>query len=405
MVSVCRREERIMSGISASDPGPAGDQELIGRLFSPEGRADPYSLYHGSTLPGCRHAVASRMLKDPRIGPPQLGMEDSDQLMWRTFSRWLLNLDGERHQAMRQRFGRVFARGRVERYRPLIEARAHKLIDAVADAGEMDLVTDFARPLPFAIVTSVLGVPEDRQPWLAERMHILDVGFARQQDQDAVAATSAAIGEMLDYFGDLLDQRARTPEDDLMSTLAADPPADDEGRADLLANCVFFINAGHITTTSLITGGLLLLVVHPDALARLVRSPDLIPDAVEEMLRMVTPVSLVMCRARRDVEIDGYHVLAGQRRVVFTAGANRDPEAFAEPDTFDVGRSPNPHLAFSAGAHFCLGAPLARLHGQVAIRVLLDRLPDVHLAGEPEWLGSFPLRVPEHLPIGWGRTG
>jgi len=393
-----------MSGIAAPDPGPAGEQELIARLFSPEGRADPYPLYHDSALPGCRHAAASKLLKDPRLGPPMLGMEGSDELMWRTFSRWLLNLDGERHQAMRQRFGRVFARGRVERYRPLIQERAHTLIDSVASAGEMDLVTDFARPLPFAIVTSVLGVPEDRQPWLAERMHILDVGFARQQDPDAVAATSAAVGEMLDYFSELLDQRARAPVDDLMSTLAADPPTDDEGRADLLANCVFFINAGHITTTSLITGGLLLLLEHPDSLAGLAQNPGLIPDAVEEMLRMVSPVSLVLCRARRDVEIDGYRVASGQQRVVFTAGANRDPATFAEPDTFDIGRSPNPHLAFSAGAHFCLGAPLARLHGQVAMQVLLERLPGVHLDGEPEWLGSFPLRVPEHLPIAWRPT-
>jgi cytochrome P450 len=394
-----------MGESATTDPGPAGDQELIGRLFSPAARASPYPLYRGSRLPGCRHAVASRMLKDPRLGPPVLGLEGSEQLMWRTFSRWLLNLDGERHKAMRQRFGRVFARGRVERYRPVIEARAGALIDAVAAAGEMDLVAEFARPLPFAIVTSVLGVPGDRQPWLAERMHILDVGFARQHDPDAVTATSRAIAEMLDYFDELLDRRARAPEDDLMSMLAADPPADDQARADLLANCVFFVNAGHITTTSLIAGGLQLLLEHPSSLARLQQHPDLVPDAVEEMLRMVSPVSVVLCRARHDVEIDGYRLPAGQQRVVFTAAANRDPDAYPDPDQFDITRRPtNPHLAFSAGAHFCLGAPLARLHGQIATNMLLDRLPDLHLTGEPEWLGSFPLRVPEHLPIAWRPT-
>jgi len=390
-----------MCSSAPADPGPAGDQELIGRLFSPEARADPYPLYHGSLLPGCRHAVASAMLKDPRLGPPMLGLEGSAELMWRTFSRWLLNLDGERHKAMRQRFGRVFARGRVEQYRPVVEARAGALIDAVAGSGEMDLVTEFARPLPFAIVTSVLGVPEDRQSWLAERMHILDVGFARQHDPGAVAGSSQAIAEMLDYFNELLDLRAQSPEGDLMSMLAADPPADDEGRADLLANCVFFVNAGHITTTSLITGGVQLLLEHPDSLARLQREPNLIPDAVEEMLRMVSPVSVVLCRASSDVEIEGYRLPGGQQRVVFTAGANRDPDTYVDPDRFDIERAPNPHLAFSAGAHFCVGAPLARLHGQVATGMLLDRLPDIHLAGDPEWLGSFPLRVPEHLPIAW----
>lgn len=390
-----------MSENAAPDEGPNGDQQLIARLFSPAARADPYPLYQDAPLPGCRHAVASRMLKDPRLGPPMLGLETANELMWRTFARWLLNLDGDRHRAMRQRFARIFTPGRVERYRPAIEARAHALIDAVATTGQMDLVTDFARPLPFAIVTSVLGVPEDRRPWLAERMHTLDTGFAHQHDPDVVAAASGAVREMLDYFSELLDQRARAPQDDLMSRLAADPPADDEGRADLLANCVFFISAGHVTTSSLISGGLLLLLENPEQLARLRQNLDLVPNAVEEMLRLVSPVSVVLCRARSDVEIDGYHVAAGQQRVVFPAGANRDPSTFTDPNTFDIGRSPNPHLAFSAGAHFCLGAPLARLHGEVTIHVLLERLPGVQLAGKPEWLGSIPLRVPEHLPIAW----
>jgi cytochrome P450 len=390
-----------VSGNAAPDTGANGDQELIARLFSPAARADPYGLYQDAPLPGCRHAVASRMLKDPRVGPPVLGLETASELMWRSFARWLLNLDGDRHRAMRQRFARIFTPGRVAQYRPVIEARAHALIDGVITNGQMDLVTDFARPLPFAIITSVLGIPDGRRPWLAERMHTLDTGFARQHDPNAVATASGAIGEMLDYFSELLDQRARDPQDDLMSRLAADLPADEDGRADLVANCVFFINAGHVTTTGLIAGGLLLLLENPEQLARLRHNLDLVPSAVEEMLRLVSPVSVVLRRARSDVEIGGYHMAAGQQRVVFPAGANRDHRAFPDPDTFDIGRSPNPHLAFSAGVHFCLGAPLARLHGQVTIRVLLERLPDIQLAGEPQWLGSIPLRVPEHLPIVW----
>jgi pimeloyl-[acyl-carrier protein] synthase len=370
-------------------------------LFSPAARANPYPFYRHAPLPGCGHAVASRMLKDPHLGPPMLKLDVANELMWRTFARWLINLDGDRHRAMRQRFGRIFTPGRVERYRPAIAARAHALIDAVAPAGQMDFVTGFARPLPFAIVTSVLGVPEECRPWLAEHMHTLDAGFARQQDAGAVAAASRAIGEMLEYFSGLLDERARAPEDDLISKLAADPPADDEGRADLLANCVFFISAGHATTASLLAGGLLLLLENPRQLSRLRQNPDLVPSAVEEMLRQVSPVSVVLRRSRSDVEIDGYHMAEGQQRVVFPAGANRDPGTFAYPDTFDIGRAPNPHLAFSAGEHFCLGAPLARLHGAVAIRVLLERLHNVRLAGQPEWLGSIPLRMPEHLPIAW----
>src|SRR5215468_6808264 len=145
-----------MGANPTTDEGPDGDQRLIARLFSPAARTDPYPLYQGTPLPGCRHAAASRMLKDPRMGPPALGLETADELMWRTFARWMLNLDGDRHHAMRQRFGRNFTSGRIEQYRPAISRRAHELIDAVAAAGQMDLVTDFALPLPFTIVTAVL---------------------------------------------------------------------------------------------------------------------------------------------------------------------------------------------------------------------------------------------------------
>src|SRR5262249_62048523 len=137
------------------------------RAPPPPPRPAPPPLPSAAPPPACPPAVAARSLKAPRLGPPMLGLETAGELMWRTFARWLLNLDGDRHRAMRQRFARIFTPGRVERYRPAIEARAHALIDAVAATGQMDLVTDFARPLPFAIVTSVLGVPEDRRPWLA----------------------------------------------------------------------------------------------------------------------------------------------------------------------------------------------------------------------------------------------
>jgi pimeloyl-[acyl-carrier protein] synthase len=120
---------------------------------------------------------------------------------------------------------------------------------------------------------------------------------------------------------------------------------------------------------------------------------------------MVSPVSVVSCRARDDVELDDYRFARGEQRLVFPPGANRDPDAFAHPDVFDITRSPNPHLAFSAGAHFCLGAPLARLHGEVAIDTLLQRLPDLRLAGAPEWLGTIPIRNPAHLPLAWRVAG
>jgi cytochrome P450 len=383
------------------DEGADADQRLAGMLFSPDARADPYPLYRTVAVPGCHHAAATAMLRDNRLGPPRLDDPATGEPMWVMFGRWLLNLDGDRHTAMRQRFSRIFTPRRVEQYRPAIEAEANRLIDTVVDDGGMDLVSAFARPLPFAIVTAVLGVPADQRAWLAERMIALDVGFTRRDQPGVIEHASAATQDMLAFFSRLLEQRRAAPRDDLLSILAADTPDDDEGRADLLANCVFLIEAGHATTTSLITGATLLLLAHADQRERLHAEPTLLSSAVEESLRLVSPISVVLCRAREDVDIHGYHFAAGEQRLVFPPGANRDPEVFADADRFDVARSPNPHLAFSAGAHFCLGAPLARLHGEVALATLLRRLPDLRLAGEPEWLGSIPLRAPQHVPVAW----
>jgi cytochrome P450 len=390
-----------MSGEVIHDDGPDGDQRLAGMLFSPEARADPYPLYRTVDVPGCRHATAAAMLKDPRLGPPKLDEPATGELLWTTFERWLLNLDGDRHRGMRQRFSRIFTPRKVEQYRSTIASTAQALLDAVIDAGHMDLVTDFALPLPFSVITDVLGVPPERRAWLAEQMRYLDTGFEHRHEPGTVRRASAAVEEMLTYFTALLDARTASPEDDLMSLLAADSPTDDEDRADLVANCIFFVEAGHVTTSSLITGATLLLLQHPEQLARLHADPELVRLAVEEALRMVSPVSVVLCQARVDVQIDGYRLTPDRPRIVFPAGANRDGSVFSEPDRFDIARAPNPHLAFSAGAHFCLGAPLARLHGEVALATLLERLPDLELAGEPQWLGSIPLRVPQHLPVRW----
>lgn len=172
----------------------------------------------------------------------------------------------------------------------------------------------------------------------------------------------------------------------------------------MLANCVLFVIAGHATTTSLIAGGILLLLQHPEHLHDLVARPERIPAAVEEMLRLITPTSVVLTRADQDAVVDGCPFHAGEHRYVFLAAANRDPEVFADADRFEPAREPNPHLTFSAGKHYCLGAPLARLHGEIAIGSLLRRLPGLRLAGAPEWRGSIPLRELESLPIAWDRT-
>jgi pimeloyl-[acyl-carrier protein] synthase len=264
----------------------------------------------------------------------------------------------------------------------------------------MDLVTDFARPLPFSVIVEILGVPHEQHEWLRDRMVELGLGFAHQQEPEYVARASFAVSQMLAFFSAQLDERADAPRDDLLSVLAASIPDDEDGRPDVVANCIFFVSAGHQTTTGLIAGGTLLLLEQPHLLARLLRDRQAIPAAVEEMLRLVTPVTLTVCRAREEAEVAGYRFRAGESRLAFLAAANRDPHVFADPDTLDLARPPA-HLSFSAGAHFCLGAPLARLHAEVALRTLLTRLPGLRLAGEPVRRGFVPLHELEHLPVAW----
>jgi cytochrome P450 len=159
--------------------------------------------------------------------------------------------------------------------------------------------------------------------------------------------------------------------------------------------------AGHATTTTLLAAGSNLLAEHPDQLGHLLVDPSGWPAAVEEILRYVSPTTLTGAKALRDAEVDGYRFAAGEQRILAYAAANRDPHVFADPDGFDVARTPNPHLAFSAGAHYCLGAPLARLHAEIALPALFTRLPGLRMAGPPVWRGSAPVRQIESMPVRW----
>jgi cytochrome P450 len=383
-----------MRSVAAADAGPAGDRLLVDGLFSPAGRADPHSVLRGSGQVGCRYSSARKILHSANFLPALVAPSDFE--LFRMFARWLISLDGERHQVMRRAFGGQFSPRTIDTYREPIETTANALLDAVLERGRMDLVADFARPLPLQIICRVLGVPAERVSWVDERMITLGQGFARQRDAGFLQAASDAATELQVFFGELLDERRAVPRDDLLSALARQLPDDPETRADTVANCVLFAIAGHATTTSLIAAGTFLLLESGETPTR-----DQIPAGVEEMLRVITPTTIVVTRAAEDEGIDGCPIHAGQHRFVFLAAANRDPDAFPDPDRFDITRNPNAHLSFSAGSHYCLGAPLARLHGEIAIGTLLARVPRLRLDGDPEWRGSFPLRELEHLPVAW----
>ena len=236
------------------------------------GSADPQVILRGSPLPGCQYLFVRDVLRDPRFAAPTI--PPSPDPAFQLLRRWMMRLDGDRHRRVRDAFGGLFTARRVGRYRAIIAERAAALIDQVAPAGSMDLVADFARPLPFAVISDVLGVPPADRDWLDEALIVLMRGFARQRDSDRIAVQAAndAAGQLVSYFAALLGQRAAEPADDLMTALAA-RHADGEDRQDLIANCIFFVLAGHQTTTTLLTLGTHLICTHPDARAALQDDP------------------------------------------------------------------------------------------------------------------------------------
>jgi pimeloyl-[acyl-carrier protein] synthase len=387
---------------SPAEPPAAVETEfdLLGALFSPAGRADPQVILRGSPLPGCQYPFVRDVLRDPRFAAPTI--PPSPDPAFQLLRRWMIRLDGDRHRRVREAFGGLFTARRVGQYRAVIAERAAALIDQAAPAGSMDLVAGFARPLPFTVINDVLGVPLQDRDWLGELLAVLTRGFASQRDGDrtAVHAANDAAQQLLSYFAELLDQRAAAPADDLMSALAA-RRADAEDRQDLLANCAFFLLAGHQTTTTLLTLGTHLLCTHPEVLATLQEDPGRWPAAVEEMLRLITPTAFTGVTPRTDADIDGVTCPAGQPHLLFLAAANRDPATFPDPDRFDISREPNPHLSFSAGGHFCLGAPLARMHGEVALSTLFARLPGLAAITPPDITASVPIRQIHHFTVTW----
>jgi pimeloyl-[acyl-carrier protein] synthase len=388
----------LMDQTEAETQVAAAERAVMDGLFSEHGRRDPHSVLRSSGIAGCRYAFVQAVLHDPRFVAPV--MPSSADLMFQVVSRFMARLPPGRHGTVRAHFSGLFTPRRVERYRAQIAARVDTLIGAMPANGPIDLVAAFTRPLPFQVIADVLGVPADRQNWLSEAMETFGRAVAGQRDHANVELGNAAAADMLNYFEQALADRAEHPREDVLSLLAAEP-SNAETRADLRANCIFFILAGHVTTTALLSAGVHLLAEHPTQLAQLLASPAGWPAAVEELLRFVSPTTLTGTTASVDAEVDGCLVPAGQQRILAFAAANRDPKIFTNPDDFDVARTPNPHLGFSAGSHYCLGAPLARMHAEIALPALFTRLPGLRPVAPPVWLGSVPVRQIALLPVEW----
>lgn len=395
---------------------------LVLELVKPENLANPYPLYRRWREESPMHLSPAqvwtltryddilavlrdeRFSSDPRnaTAPEEaLGPRPDDQTMFREMAgRILLFTDPPQHTRMRTLVNKAFTRRTIEQLRPHIEELVADLLDQIAGRSEMDVIEDFAYPLPALVICELMGVPvEDRDRFKgmsADIAPILDV----ETSPEALNKAIQTAGLFIMYFADLIEKRRADPQDDLLSALVAAEEAGDRlTMEELLGLCVLVFIAGHETTQNLIGNGLLALLKNRSQLEMLRDNPVLSRNAIEELLRYDSPVQLTARNALEDVVISGETITKGQVAVVLLGAGNRDPAIFDEPDTLDITREKIPVISFGGGVHFCLGAPLARIEGQIAFRELLNRFPNIGLAEEPEYRDTLTLRGLKGLKV------
>ncbi len=315
----------------------------------------------------------------------------------------LLTRDGDDHRRLRRLVSKAFTPRMVEQLRPRIESIADELLDATESRGAMDLVDDYAFPLPIIVIAELLGIPaEDRDRFRTwSNTFVLPALTPELQEQFRVHTD-----EFVAYLDALFATRRADPRDDLVSALVqAEEAGDHLSENELYSMAVLLIVAGHETTVSLITNSVLALLTHPDALADVRSDPALLPSAIEELLRFDSPVERAITRwAADDVEIGGHTIARGDLVIAVIGSANRDSDRFPDAEALDLRREDVKHVAFGRGSHFCLGAPLARLEAEVALRTLFERLPTLRLAIDATDLYWRPIpifRSLASLPVAW----
>jgi cytochrome P450 len=315
--------------------------------------------------------------------------------------RQMLFLDPPAHGRVRALAARAFTPRRVEQLRGHIQEITEHLLDAVQPHGRMDVIADLAVPLPGIVAAELMGFPSEDY----EQLKIWTTDFAEilgnfQHNPDDVPRVLAAVEGLTTYFGDAVRQHKRRENRGLIGAmLDAEVDGDHLSEDEVIANCIITLVGGQETTTNLIGNGLLALLLHPDEFERLRRDPTLIPSGVEELLRFEAPSQHTARIAPHDVELDGRQIRKGQAAIAVMGAANRDPERFPDPDRLDVARRDNRHVAFGWAAHFCFGAPLARVEGQAAFEALLRRMPNLAVDGPLEWRTNLGLRGLTALPV------
>ena len=394
-------------------------------LLTPDFFADPYPFYHQlrSTQPVywsdrlgawllTRYTDVASALHDSRLKSgsriqaimsqlPET-VRSETQPLYQHLTKMMAFTDPPNHTRLRTLVGKAFTPGTVAKLRPRIQAIVDELLDKVQGTGKADLVRDFAYPLPAIVICEMLGIPLEVRDHFKQWSNDI-VGFVSAGQVTAHKALTAqrSVAALTEYFLSLCEQRRQHPREDLISALViAEEEGDKLTEDELLSMCVQLFFAGFETTEGLIGNGLLALMRNPDQLKNLRDNPSLIGTAVEEFLRYDNSVQRQARVASVDLEIGGQRILQGQYLLLFIGAANRDPAQFRDPDRLDISRCENKHVAFGHGIHFCIGAPLARLEGEIAINTVLRCFPGVQLMSQSlAWEELLALRKLKSLKV------
>jgi cytochrome P450 len=404
--------------------------EVDFRPYAPEVAADPYPVYArlrdespvfysaqtGLTL-FARYEDVRSLVLDSRLARTMDHVTSPEMLATRrrdagwdrlpNYSRYvrvnLLETEGADHSRIRRLVAAAFGPRRIRELRDRIRALVGRLIDARMSDGRMDFIADLAAPLPVHMIAELLGWPEEERhrlrPWSAAIVRLYEKDHTSDDETHAEIATR----EFASMLSRLAAERRAAPRDDLISELVAVSDSGDRLAPDeLISVCMLLLNAGHEATANAAGNGLWALLRHPDQMARLNADASLLPSAIDEMLRYDAPLQLFHRYVLEDLEYRGFEFRRGEMVGLLYGSANRDPRAFDRADEFDAGRIPNRHLAFGAGAHFCLGAQLARLELEVLFATLLESLPTLKLEGDaPRYRPGLVFRGLESLNLRW----
>jgi len=378
-------------------------------FLSEETRRNPYPVYD-------QIRSVSPVFHDSRAGLWMIfdyenvkrALSDSDTFSSRYGPEWLIFLDPPRHTKLRALISRAFTPRSVANLEPRIRELANELLDQTVQRGEMDMAADFAVPLPMMVIAEMLGIPA--ASWLrfknwSDAILAMSYTISDRGTEESKAALEQFIrvtAEMNDYLTGLLQQRRMTPQDDLLTRLIeAEVDGERLTHEQILGFFQLLLLAGSETTTNLINNAILCLIENPDQFDHLRAAPDLLPSAIEEVLRYRSPLQWMYRVTRHDVKMHGEVIPAGSLVLAMIGSANRDPQQFPKADQFDITREPNAHIAFGHGLHFCLGAPLARLEARIALTEFLSRVKCIQLASSQPWQPRKGSHVhgPTLLPI------